>query len=87
MKNYLAVYDVVREGQYRAKDSKIKFSCGWPTPFIHNTVVKSDIGKETTLSKQVIQFHCFEKWTKNQRVLKVVSNQRIKKQSFKFTDA
>ena len=56
MKNYLAVYDVVREGQYRAKDSKIKFSCGRPTPFIHNTVVKSDIGKETTLSKQVIQF-------------------------------
>ena len=55
---------------------------------MHSTL-NSEIGKETIGSKQVIQFHCFcfEKWTKNQNFWEVVSNQRIKKQSFRFTDS
>ena len=48
---------------------------------------RTEIGKETVGSKQVIQFHCFcfEKWTKNQNFWEVVSNQRIKKQLFAQT--
>ena len=48
----------------------------------------AEIGKETIGSKLVIQFYCFylKKWTKNQNFWQVVLSQRIKKQSFRFTD-
>ena len=59
-----------------------------------------EIGKETIGSKQVIQFHCFEKWIKNQTFKKLLrikesrnsfflitdSNQKIKEQ-IRFTDS